>query len=262
MTPQRKEHTKMSSSRVRILLLSMLAVFAVSAAAASTASAKHVWTFEGKPLPVGTTKTLEVVKSGNTILTAGTEVVECKKQALVADTIENIEAENLKKEKGKTGRDKGTIKFTECKNPKPCTVTEPIEVKNGVTALVEGSTSKKVYDVFEPEGWTEPKTPEEAKKLKTFVTIHQTGTGCITATAVESNGVAAEVSPGTEAAEQTFKFPGEHAGCEPKGKPLTPINWWNGLNETALSLKAFGAKAEECGSVMVKLSTGGKWGVE
>ena len=84
----------MSSSRIRILSASLLALFAFGAVAASTVSAHRVWTLEGANLAVGQTRSLKIVKHSIAIFKAGAEEEECKGIAFNADnTIENVEVE-------------------------------------------------------------------------------------------------------------------------------------------------------------------------
>jgi len=250
--------------RIRTSVLAFLAVFAFSAVAASTASAKRVWTVNGVTLPTGTTKSLTVIKNSPATLKAGTEEIECKTIKLkTGNTIENVLVEG----KGPTGRDTGTTEFSECKNVKKagCVVTVPILV-NSPTSLVENTAGTKIYDLFRPEGRTElkpaevtakgePASKEAEEKLSKYTTIKQTGAGCVAATTVEGDGVAAEIKP-TEGEEvkHKFVFP-----CP----PISPVNMWNGVKEVSLKLKAFGVKAEECISeIEVELTTKEKFGVK
>jgi hypothetical protein len=181
-------------SRIKVILLSMLAVFAFSAVATATASAKRVWTtactevkagtgefteskcatkvktkgeaagkFEKGVLPVGTSKELKLTKTNESFkLTAGTEVIKCEVVTLTTGAIENVLVETL----GPTGRDKGTDTFTKCTNTgKPnCKVTEPIVVE-GTTVLAENSAGSRIYDVFLPKEGKEL-TPAEITKFE------------------------------------------------------------------------------------------------
>src|SRR6202020_1204572 len=245
-----------SSSRIRIMFVSMLAVFAVSAVAASTASAKRVWTVEGANLAVGKTKSLKVLKNSPAILKAGTEEIECKKIAINAgNTIQNVEPEAGK---GTTGRDLVTNTFTECKNiakeKEPCIVTvAPFTTPTFLNENTKAEQEKeglKIYDQFRPEGAEEltPKqitekgtavSKENEEKLKKYVRIKQTGTGCKApeTTSAEGNGVAATISPEGESKIHKFTFP-----CP---TPIPDETLWNGL-EIGLKLKAFGVAAKEC----------------
>ena len=271
----------MSSNRLRVLLMSLLTVFAISAVAASTASAHRVWTIckevpgEGKEpptkfdnntcstalkevklrkwedvvLPAGEKPKLEVVEVVEPFtLKAGTTTITCKAVALKEGTIENIT--------GPTGRDKGTVEFSECKSSVAgCTVAEPIKDKGKESALVENTvTPTKIYDMFAPEGWKEEATKALANaQIKPFAKITQTPNPPCVNTEVEGNGVAAEIVPEGLSVPKTLKFP-----C-PK---LSPVNQWNGVKEVTLTLKAFGGPAEECGQVKVQLTSKGAWDVQ
>jgi hypothetical protein len=281
-------------ARIRMGILSLLAVFAVGAFAASTASAHRVWLIcqelpgEGKEpptkydnhecntqvkalkerkweeliLPVGQTASLQVVKNSTATLVAGTEEIVCETIKLAAgNTIENVEVEG----KGPTGRDNGTTEFSKCKNKnKPaCTVTEPIKVTSP-TSLVENTAGTKIYDMFRPEGRKEltpaevtakgePASKEAEEKLSKYTTIKQTGAGCIAATTVEGDGVAAEISPESLSVKKRLIFP-----CP---TPITPVKLWNGI-QMGLKLKAFTVAAKECiPEIEVELTSKWAWSV-
>ena len=217
------------STLFRKTLIGLVAVLAFSAVAASTASAHRVWSYNGVELKVGEAKPIKVVKVvENFRLKAGTTTITCTKVALTGGAIENIT--------GPTGRDKGKVDFTGCSNG-TCKVTEPIVVKGETTALVENTGKSKIYDLFTPKGWTEEKPTVNGE----FAEIKQTGTGCITATKVEGNGVAAEISPEGNSTTKVLTFP-----C-PR---ITEIINWKGTT-VKLKLTAFGVNAEECGQVEI-----------
>jgi hypothetical protein len=274
-----------ASRQIRTIILCLFAVFAFSAVAANTASAHRVWTVckevpgEGKEpppkfdnhlcetkakplperkwedvvLPVGTKVPIEVVKVVKPFeLKAGTTIITCEEVVLKEGTIENI----LVGGNGPTGRDHGTIEFKKCKTSiSNCTVKEPIIDKGKESALVENTAGTKIYDMFAPEGWHEEATRALAEKIRPYAKIEQTGTGtgCIN-TEVEGNGVAAEIVPEFNSEKKMLKFP-----CEPT---LTPVNFWNGVKEVPLTLKAFVKKAEECGEIELALVGRPSWGVE
>jgi hypothetical protein len=237
-----------------------VAVFAVSAVGASSASAHRTWwicekvtegtgkykdslckekvekgNFEWKQLAVGTKKNIKVIKNGVFSLKAGTVTIECKKLTLKEGVIENIT--------GPTGRDKGTVEFSECKNAgHAACVVKPVVVKGKETALVEDTTKSKVYDLFAPEGWSEEK-PEETKP---FAKIEEGGTFECPNTTVEGDGVAAEIIPEELSIKKTFKFP-----CP----PIKEIINWKGAT-VKLKLTAFGfVNVEECGEAEVELES-------
>jgi len=276
----------MASRQIRTLMLCLFAVFAFSAVAASTASAKHTWwrchevaagkgefteklcatkvktkgeaagIFESEAIPAAQATTTSI-KSKAFILTAGTTTITCEALTVKEGKIENIEAENIEKTKGKTGRDKGTVEFSKCKSSiAGCTVTEPIKDKGKESALVEQFASPhKIYDMFAPEGWKEESTKANAEKIKPFAKIIQEPKPACVNTEVEGNGVAAEIEPEGYSVAKVLKFPGENAACEPKGKPLTPVNLWNGVNEVNLALEAFAVPAQECGEATLELAS-------
>jgi hypothetical protein len=274
-----------ASRQIRTLILCLFAVFAFSAVAASTASAHHVWTvgciekagegkeppkkfdtkectthskplperkFEKVPIPIGTADKTEVVKVvKNFQLKAGTTTITCEAVTLKEGTIENIEPETGKK----TGRDKGTVEFSKCKSSVAgCTVSEPIKDKGKVSALVEGSVTKNIYDMFTAEGWKEEATKAGANaQIGRFAKITQTPAPPCINTEVEGNGVAAEIVPEEPSVTKILKFP-----C-PK---LSPVNQWNGVTEVTLTLEAFTLPAEECGEVELELVSKAAWSVE
>ena len=262
----------MSSNRLRVLLVSMLAVFAISAVASASASAHRVWTVKGAILATGVPKTFSITKSGSFILTAGTEKITCTEEMLEGSgEIENVLVEG----KGPTGKDRATVKFKKCTASKAgCTVVEPIIVK-GTTVLAEQVLTKKqeeekvkpkIYDVFLPEAGKELTPAEittfeakekglatkEQEKLHPYTKIEQTGTGCVAVTTVEGDGVAAEIVPEGEATSHELNFP---------ATPITPVKLWNGLTIT-LKLKAFGVAAKEVGKLTIALTTGEAFGVQ
>jgi hypothetical protein len=264
-----------ASRQIRTLILCLFAVFAFSAVAASTASAKRVWTVckevagEGKEppskfddhtcstqlkevklrkwedvqLPVGEPRNIEVVKVVKSFeLKAGTTTITCEAVTLKEGKIENIT--------GPTGRGKGTVEFSKCKSSVAgCTVKEPIKDKGKESALVENKAENKIYEMFAPEGWKEEATKAGAETVRRFAKIEQTGgTKCLN-TEVEGDGVAAEIVPQGMSVTKILKFP-----C-PK---LSPVNQWNGVKEVAMTLEAFTLPAEECGEIELALES--KWG--
>ena len=258
----------MSSSRIKIMFVSMLAVFAVSAVAASTASAKRVWTVEGNVLPVGKTKSLKIVKHTKAVLKAGTEEIECEDLEINAgNTIENVLVEG----KGPTGRDTAINTFTKCRNINVAACEVTVAAFTTPTFLVENTKAAqekegvKIYDSFRPNGVKEL-TPAEVtakgtaaskkieEELHIYVKIVQKGCSAPENTTVEGNGVAAEIVPQGESKVHKLVFP-----CPTQ---ISTVSLWNGL-EVGLKLKAFGFAAKECISeIEVELTTGEKWGVQ
>jgi co-chaperonin GroES (HSP10) len=251
-------------SMVRAVLVVLAAVSALSAVGVSTASASRAWQLEGSVLAVGKAKELKVVKNTTFDLTSGTEVYTCERVALEAgNKIENTTLEGA----GAIGRDSGTIAFSKCKDQtKPgCVVTEPLSMKGVESALVENTARTKIYDMWTGEGWQEltPKevaekgqvaAKEQAEKRRAFAIFKQTGSGCISTTTIEGDGLAAEVSPEGESVKKTITLP-----CP----PVSLVDFGNGINEVSLPrLTWFGVKATLCGSMEVELSTKEKFGVK
>lgn len=289
-------------SRIKIILLSMLAVFAFSAVMASAASAHRVWTVckevagpgteppvkfdnsacntKAKPLaerkwedvilPVGETRSLTVVgpigkfEAELEVPLAG-ETIVCKEVALkTGNTIQNVMVEG----KGPTGRDTGITVFTKCSNPgKPaCTVHEPIEV-NSPTSLVENAAQTKIYDMFRPKGRTEL-TPAEVT-AKGEPASKQAEEILSEYVKIEQTGASCTaISPATaEGNGVAAEISPEGMSVKKKFKfpcptVITPVKLWNGIEES-LKLKAFGFAAKECiPEIEVELTTKGGWDVQ
>ncbi len=196
--------------RIRIIGLALVAVFAVSAVASSTASAHRTWWYcvAGTPedktcpnagekserIPVGKVEAITAkIKAGTeaelsieTIL--GTATVKCKKIALKEAAIFNHE--------GPTGWDKGKIAFTECSAGICGKPTEPINVPTkgpGESVLAEKekeqAAGKPIYDVS---------LPSEGSKVFSEVVTPNCGTIVVeTEPAVGRQGAAQEGEGGT-----------------------------------------------------------------
>jgi len=152
-------------SRIRIIMLSMLAVFAVSAIASAPASAAHFCVVKGEKCEkfTGTKEVTDKNVSGKTFVLkstlAGIEIVITCKALTSTGTIT---------EPGATDTDSQS--FTECTVTKPaengCLVNSPgkaagtIEVSKTVTKLVEAYENNKkekikaLADEFKPENQT------------------------------------------------------------------------------------------------------------
>jgi hypothetical protein len=128
-------------TRIRLIMLSLLAVFAVSAVASASASATEgivEWKIGGNPF---TGTETETSKGGVFTLKAGI-TIECKK---VKDT------GSITQVAGKAGTDATTVEFEECAIPgnANCTVTSENETNEG--AEVNGTiTVKAKTELFEP----------------------------------------------------------------------------------------------------------------
>jgi hypothetical protein len=145
--------------KTRLVLLSLLAVFAFSAVAAASASAFNLeWEVNGVKLASG--KTEKVVSTSLTTytLTAGTKVITCAK-TLVGPGNGTITG-------GKPGTDAAKIDFEECKTSETgCLVKSAGEPDKAgtilvsvITVLVErepsGGGAKKEADEFKPASGT------------------------------------------------------------------------------------------------------------
>jgi hypothetical protein len=145
--------------KTRLVLLSLLAVFAFSAVAAASASAFNLeWEVNGAKLASGKTENVVSKNTTNYTLTAGTKVITCKSVKVGAKegTITG----------GKPGTDAATITFSECstsetgclvKSAGPPAKAGTIIVKVA-TKLVErepsGGGAKKEADEFSPASGT------------------------------------------------------------------------------------------------------------
>jgi hypothetical protein len=149
-------------SKVRLILLSMLAVFAASAIASASASAnngclevggeKCLWTLNGAALPTGEMRTVKVIwnstqtlkgKVGSFATTLTSKLIELEKAAILG---------------GIPGTNYGKIAFKNVVvvTPKECKVTndevKTNALKSELVELVKAGTPEKVDDVlFEPE---------------------------------------------------------------------------------------------------------------
>jgi hypothetical protein len=171
--------------RIQIAGLCLLAVFAFSAVAVSTASAKRVWllckpvaagtgkftdsecktagagNFESEVIPAeggGQGALVAKIKAGQVAMLESEVLknkifVECNKVELSGAEVYN--AESLK-----TGRDKGVVKFLECSSAQ-CKLTAaseaeirvPPKATTGMSALAENKLNETpIYDNFLPEG--------------------------------------------------------------------------------------------------------------
>jgi len=147
-------------SRLKAVLLSLVAVFAFSAVAAASASAHSYWV-SGTELLEGEKREVEGT-SGTSLLVAAELTVICTRDVFTG-TIKG------------GGDSTATVKFTECsvEAAPRCAVTEPIEFNVGDHLT---SFEEKIGDAFEPEAGG------------TFVTIKVTGGECSLAGKYEVKG--------------------------------------------------------------------------
>jgi hypothetical protein len=247
-----RERSKMTSNRLRVLLLSLLAVFAVSGIATATASAKRTWWYNNAQLAIGVQKEITAeTKAGTEFTLEGTvlgskTIIKCKKITLTHSngTLANGLIENIA---GPTGRDKEKVTFTECTvNVAGCTVTAvkaPPGTEEGETALAEDSTKTKIYDVFKPNA------------NKVFATITFSGASCIVAgtfnvttplgiTKEDEGGVAEEIVEPETCLES-------HESVFPKPMIKEVINW-KGEAAKVGELKFAGNEAKFFGNAITK----------
>jgi hypothetical protein len=130
--------------KMRVALMGAMALLVVSGFAASTASALGpYWHVNGVKLTTQS-KAINLQLKGVAKLSVSNLalVIECKASSSEGATIEGNGT--------KQGKDKGKIKYTECKNnQKECEVVEPIttnETKSYLGQLKSGA----IVDVFEP----------------------------------------------------------------------------------------------------------------
>ena len=150
-----------------------MALFAMSAVMATSASAKRVWTFKGLELPAGVEKQIKVTKVNAAPILISTIsgqeiVVECETISLKHYNASKVlEANSIIYNEAKTpsnvGRDKGVVAFEKCKvsglASLICKLTTASTkeilsppVSEGMTSLVENPAKTLVWDDFLPEG--------------------------------------------------------------------------------------------------------------
>jgi hypothetical protein len=276
----------------------MMAVFALSAVAASTASAKRVWTvckevpgvgteppvkfdnsecntkvkpvaerkWEDVILPAGETRSLKIVNSvvnAELRVPGAAETILCKNLAINAgNTIGNVSVEgNL------TGRDLLISTFTGCTNSKkPLCTTVTVPPFTTPTFLNENTAKTKIYDEFRPAGATEL-TPKEITEKGTAASkaIEETLKPYVN---IEQSGEGCTAVAVTKAEGNGVAAEISPETMSVKKKlifPCPPIKeetLWNGLT-IGFKLKAFGFAAEECiPAIEVELTTKGGWDVQ
>jgi hypothetical protein len=192
-------------SRIRIIGLALVAVFAFSAVVAATASARRTWWYcvpgtpEDKacpnageksiPIPVGTNEEIAAkLKAGTSSVLEittplGKAKITCKKIKVAA---KSIIYNHEKTGGGKVGWDEGAIEFSECSSALCGKPTEPIRVPKtglGETVLVEKEkeqpAGKPIYDDFLPEKgsalFAEIKMPFCTIKVETIPAVGRQG---------------------------------------------------------------------------------------
>lgn len=244
------------------------ALVSVALALPSIAGA-HYWVVEGKALAAGKANGKEVELVSNSTIVFTLVVLKYQVQC---ETLSYAKAGgraviwNETKGSAVVGRDEGLLNATKCSDlTKPsCKVVEPISNNNGSemsTTLVEEASSKKIYDMFLPEGWVEGTTVESEKELL-FWTFDETGSGCVTGVPIEGDGLAAELSnEGEERETHTIMMPGRSSRCHPVGPPPASVTMANG-NSIKLHFNGSGSAAEECGEGTVRLVSKEHWSVK
>ncbi|HWX44933.1 MAG TPA: hypothetical protein VNY52_06390 [Solirubrobacteraceae bacterium] len=278
---------------IKVLGLCLVAVFALSATIAATASAHRRWELinskgvqeaftTGEAIPItaklqtGTKATLESEVIGKPV------VIECEALSLENAAILNEET-SIKRP---TGRDRGVVKFEKCKLTGEAslvcklTAASAKEIRTppvgeGRSVLVENTAETEIWDDFLPG--------TEAKGVAAI--IHLEGSLCpikedkvVTKLPIKQpeekgegeGGVAAKIVPGGEAKReerevQEFVFPAE-AGC-----PIKAKNWMKetiSTNELYDETKEGRIETAKCAKFAARVDveltgkTTTKWGVE
>lgn len=233
----KRERTKMSSRRLRILLVSLLAVFAFSAVAVAQASAiEFVWKAGGKTLESGEKELSSKAKTSQVLKTsvAGVKVeITCKEVATPGGKIIG----------GKPGTSSETVEYKGCTVQKPsgCKIKEEkITTKPLKDEIVEGvgASAGKVLILFTP------------KEGETFAEPKLEG-GFLCFSLAVKGSVLAEGNPQKEeATTDTLKF-------EPaEGKKYKSSKG----EEKSAGLTVSGNAATNSGEVETKLVSGEKFG--
>jgi hypothetical protein len=168
----------MQSSRVRLMLVALLGVFAFAAVAAAAAQAEEAprWSIGGKILGAGethyiTAKIYTTSTNPTFTLKAGTKTISCGAVRLASGVL-------LGSSEGNPGTNNEVIEFfggcTVTGNGTGCKVTEPIVTNPVRSELVETESGKKASLLVEFK-------PAEGKE---FTTIKFTGTCTVTSTKV------------------------------------------------------------------------------
>jgi hypothetical protein len=257
----------MQSSRVRLMLVALLGVFAFCAVAAAAAEAEEApfWTVpkaegskETKRLAGGETHYITAKSYNETTLTSEPLgiTVKCEAVKLKESTPGVILGSNA----GEPGTDSEVIEFEKnCRQtgnstkPEECKVTEPILTTNVKSELVENTAKKQLLTEFFPE------------KGAKFTTVVFTGT-CKTKEIAVEGSVAAEVrtdpnKPDTTEIGEIVELPNTHKVAESwlLNFPETPIKkvWLVKAGEgkeAAVELKAATEPAKFTGTVLVLLA--------
>jgi len=243
-------------SRLRIALLSLVAVFAVNMFVAAVASAEGpFWHVGGEKLKQGS-KGIKLQSKGELILKG--ELSSKPTNIKVVITCLNSTSNGTIDGQGPTkqGQDKGTVTYTQCSvvtEPefKGCTVVEPITTNQLKSHLAEAVVQQKmqIVDLFEPS----PNPQLEQKgETPSFVTIHLTKCGLAEGLWPVKGSVVAQLAPQEEEGQEgSLYFPKE---------PILKINH-EGQQEVKVGLTFNGLPATFTGFYGARLQSGEKWGV-
>lgn len=259
----------MSSNRIRVLLVSMLAVFAVSAVAADGAQAVTEGPFykvAGKRLGAGKKEEIKVKQNGNQVLKVGATTVTCTALKAKEGAEGFIEGSTI----GNGDKSEESLEYSGCNvtGMGTCTKTtgglvttkllEGIEGYGGKSAVPEGTG--KLLTLFKPKTGTEfaeltfePAGCSGAAKVKTKAGCTPACEGII---GQDINGSGEELEVGlheTEALSGEVSFPAS-----------VGVIWTESgsvLTSRGSGLEAFGAAATYTGKAVITLKNGKNWGV-
>jgi hypothetical protein len=273
----------MQFNRIRLIGLVLVAVFAMGAVAAASASATEpIWTVPchkviaanagkgeygnstcttlggskefSKKLLVGEKEAFESKQEGVQILKAVGITIECTKEVDSGFLIG-----------GKPGTDETSAKYTVCTNNAGCTITEPIELIKIPTTLVwKEKAGGKVLDLF---------TPKE--NIFTTITLSKcTNIALNGSHKVEGQALAEVLNEKMEPVNALAMPPEEflkgylNFPCPPlkeywtKDEPSREQHTTTTGSPVFKPLKFLGEPAEYCGKIQVFLTAGGKFDIE
>jgi len=164
--------------RFKLTGVVLLAVFALSAVAATAAQAEEApyWSIEGTRLASGKTAEITAKQVGVQTLTAATGIVKCKALKVKAGSV------LLGSAAGEPGKSDETLEYTECTQEKngsePCKIVgEKVTSEPLTNELAYAENKKSLVVEFAPVTG------------KTLAIVHYEGSGC-TATEIPVKGVA------------------------------------------------------------------------
>jgi hypothetical protein len=223
------------STRLRILVVSIIATLALSAWACGSASAiAFIWMVEGARLAENATKTLKRVNAAEKItFTSGSYTIVCNTMESKAGNAKEIQ----EKERGLTFT---TLEFKEC------SVTAPVnacEITGGTTLTTSTLTGEIVEGVGASAGkvllWFGRSMPRAAYSLE-FQLQNKGGTACPVAGMHKIYGalLAEAEEPKRELENQTFKFePAQSQNYVNYGAEAKLGGWYDGVIGAACPLR-------------------------